>query len=109
MALVEYCALDAEGRTRIHVIEGNNPSSVARAEYSLYDSHILGYGTVRDIVMVTGFRGGRGINAILLRGILIGRSGPPDASVDRNADIGQSRLYLFHPLTPLAMEAFRPR
>ncbi len=53
VALVEYCAQDTEGRTMIHVIEGNNPVSVARNVYSLYDTQILGYGTVHDLADIT--------------------------------------------------------
>ena len=53
VALVEYCSLTPDGKTRIHVIEGNNPSGVARNEYSLYDTQILGYGTVHDLVDIT--------------------------------------------------------
>ena len=53
VALVEYCAKDANGRTWIHVIEGNNPVGVARNVYSLYDTQILGYGTVYDLADIT--------------------------------------------------------
>ena len=37
----------------IHVIEGNNPVGVARNVYSLYDTQILGYGTVHDMADIT--------------------------------------------------------
>ncbi len=53
VALVEYCSVDAEGKTWIHVIEGNNPSGVARNTYSLYENRILGYGTVHDMADIT--------------------------------------------------------
>ena len=53
VALVEYCAQDADGKTWIHVIEGNNPVGVARNVYSLYDTQILGYGTVHDFADIT--------------------------------------------------------
>ncbi len=53
VALVEYCATDERGHTMIHVIEGNNPVGVDRNVYSLYDSQILGYGTVHDLADVT--------------------------------------------------------
>lgn len=53
VALVEYCARDAAGKTWIHVIEGNNPSGVARNAYSLYDTQILGFGTVHDLADIT--------------------------------------------------------
>ena len=61
------------------------------------------------IVMMAGFCGGRGIDAILHGRILVGRCGPPDACVNRNADILERRVDLLHPLTPLAIEAFSPR
>ncbi len=53
VALVEYCTQDAAGRTIIHVIEGNNPVGVARNVYSLFDTRILGYGTVHDMADIT--------------------------------------------------------
>ncbi len=53
VALVEYCSLDENGSVKIHVIEGNNPSSVARNTYPLLDGHILGFGTVHDLVDIT--------------------------------------------------------
>ncbi|MBQ3705862.1 MAG: peptidoglycan-binding protein [Clostridia bacterium] len=53
VALVEYCTEDEEGQIRIHVIEGNNPVTVARNTYSLYDTQILGYGTVHDLADIT--------------------------------------------------------
>lgn len=54
VALVEYCAYDAEGRIRVHVIEGNNvlkpaPQGVERNDYALDSWRILGYGTVYDL------------------------------------------------------------
>jgi len=49
VAMVEYCAQDEEGNVTIHVIEGNNPSKVARNTYKLTDKSILGYGTVHDL------------------------------------------------------------
>ena len=53
VAMVEYCTRDEEGNVRIHVIEGNKPSSVARDVYDLNYSRILGYGTVRDVAEIT--------------------------------------------------------
>lgn len=53
VALVEYCSRTPEGKTLIHVIEGNNPVAVARNTYSLTDSQILGYGTVHDLAEIT--------------------------------------------------------
>ncbi len=48
VAMVEYCTRDSEGNVTIHVIEGNTPVAVKRAEYPLTYSRILGYGTVHD-------------------------------------------------------------
>ncbi len=53
VALVEYCSADSDGKTWIHVIEGNNPSGVDRNVYSLYETRILGYGTVHDLADIT--------------------------------------------------------
>ena len=50
VALVEYCTRDAEGNVIIHVIEGNNPSSVQRNSYSLNNSQVLGFGACEDVV-----------------------------------------------------------
>ena len=49
VALVEYCTRDDTGTVTIHVIEGNNPSSVQRNTYALTYNRILGYGTVYDV------------------------------------------------------------
>jgi len=49
VAMVEYCAYDEEGKVQVHVIEGNNPSAVARKAYPLDHWAILGYGTVYDL------------------------------------------------------------
>jgi hypothetical protein len=53
VALVEYCARDAQGSVNIHVIEGNNPSSVQRASYPLNNSQVLGFGTCEDVADTT--------------------------------------------------------
>lgn len=61
VAMVEYCARDTEtGNILIHVIEGNNPDSVARNAYDLNYGHILGYGTVHDVADITMQYGNRG-------------------------------------------------
>ena len=49
VAMVEYCTREADGRIMVHVIDGNNPTVVARHVYPLDDNRILGYGTVHDI------------------------------------------------------------
>ncbi len=53
VALVEYCAKDADGNISVHVIEGNNPSAVVRNAYPIDYWMILGYGTVHDIADIT--------------------------------------------------------
>ena len=49
VAMVEYCSQDAMGNITVHVIEGNTPVAVKRAEYALTYNRILGYGTVHDV------------------------------------------------------------
>ena len=54
VAMVEYCAYDANGNIRLHVIEGNNvtkpaPQGVERNDYAIDYWRILGYGTVYDL------------------------------------------------------------
>ena len=53
VAMVEYCTRDRLGKVTVHVIEGNNPSSVQRNEYDLNSGSILGYGTVHDVADIT--------------------------------------------------------
>ncbi len=53
VALVEYCAKDAQGNVMIHVIEGNNPSTVQRSSYPLNNSQVLGFGTCEDVADTT--------------------------------------------------------
>lgn len=60
VAMVEYCALDAAGEVVIHVIEGNNPSSVQRNAYRLDSSQVLGFGITQDLVGTTMRGGNRG-------------------------------------------------
>lgn len=48
VAMVEYCTKDADGKVRVHVLEGNNPDTVARNVYALDHWAILGYGTVNE-------------------------------------------------------------
>lgn len=60
VAMVEYCTRDASGSVTIHCLEGNNPSTVARATYSINDKKILGYGTVHDVADWTMRQGNSG-------------------------------------------------
>jgi hypothetical protein len=53
VALVEYCARDAQGEVILHVIEGNNPSSVRRNSYALNNSQVLGFGACQDVADTT--------------------------------------------------------
>lgn len=67
VALVEYCATDAEGRVVIHVIEGNNPSAVQRNSYLLGNSQVLGFGVCEDVVDTTMRSGNRGDKVLALQ------------------------------------------
>ncbi len=68
VAMVEYCTRStASGRILIHVIEGNNPAAVARAEYDLNDPGILGYGTVHDVADITMCFGNQGEKVRILQ------------------------------------------
>ena len=60
VALVEYCTEDRGGNITVHIIEGNNPSTVARNTYELNSSSILGYGTVREVADTTMVFGNQG-------------------------------------------------
>lgn len=60
VAMVEYCAYDENGQVMVHVIEGNNPSAVARNAYKLTDWSILGYGTVHEVAKTTMRTGNEG-------------------------------------------------
>ncbi len=62
VALVEYCSREENGVILVHVIEGNNPSSVARNAYELTNSRILGYGIVHgELVDITMRFGNNGV------------------------------------------------
>ena len=60
VALVEYSAYNESGEVIVHVIEGNNPSMVARNSYRLDNSQILGFGACKDVVGTTMRSGNRG-------------------------------------------------
>ena len=61
VALVEFCTRNpVTDQVLVHVIEGNNPSSVARNTYDLNSSSILGYGTVHDVADITMSFGNQG-------------------------------------------------
>ena len=53
VALVEYSARDSAGKVIVHVIEGNNPSTVQRNRYYLDNSQVLGFGACEDVVDTT--------------------------------------------------------
>lgn len=67
VALVEYCTRDAEGNVIIHVIEGNNPSSVQRNSYSLNNSQVLGFGACENVVDTTIRSGNTGDKVLVLQ------------------------------------------
>lgn len=66
VAMVEYCAYDESGRVMVHVIEGNNPDSVARNAYAIDHWAILGYGTVYDLadIVLRFGNGGEKVSAL---------------------------------------------
>ena len=68
VAMVEYCTRDSyTARVYIHVIEGNNPDSVARNIYELNNSSIIGYGTVHDVADITMRFGNQGEKVRILQ------------------------------------------
>ena len=68
VAMVEYCTRDPlSDQVTVHVIEGNNPSAVARNAYDLNSSSLLGYGTVRDVADLVISFGNRGEKVRLLQ------------------------------------------
>ena len=67
VAMVEYCTRESDGSVKVHVIEGNNPDSVARNTYSLTYTRILGYGTVHDAAGVTMRQGNSGKKVLALQ------------------------------------------
>jgi len=70
VAMVEYCAYDEEGKIQVHVIEGNNPSAVARKAYPIDHWAILGYGTVHDLAGIVMRFGNEGEKVKALQGKL---------------------------------------
>lgn len=65
VAMVEYCAYDADGKVQVHVIEGNSPFSavkdaVVRNAYPIDYWAILGYGTVNDVADIVMRFGNKG-------------------------------------------------
>jgi len=67
VALVEYSARAADGRTIVHVVEGNNPSSVQRNSYYLDNSQVLGFGACQDVVDTTMRSGNSGDKVLELQ------------------------------------------
>ena len=67
VAMVEYCAYNAQGEVIIHVIEGNNPSQVQRNRYKLNNSQVLGFGLCEDIADTTIRYGNRGDKVLKLQ------------------------------------------
>lgn len=81
VAMVEYCTRDAGGKVSVHVIEGNNPSAVARNVYPLENMQILGYGTVHDVCDWTMRSGNAGekVRSLQEQLIYLGYLAPGDA------------------------------
>ena len=76
VAMVEYCAVDENGKVQVHVIEGNNvtkpaPQGVEQNAYALNYWRILGYGTVRDLADITLKFGSSGPKVVALQKELV--------------------------------------
>ena len=71
VALVEYSARAADGRVIVHVIEGNNPSSVQRNSYYLNNSQVLGFGACEDVADTTMRSGNSGDKVLALQKNLV--------------------------------------
>ncbi len=67
VALVEYCARDDMGKVIIHVIEGNNPSTVSRNSYMLDNSQVLGFGACENVIGTTMRPGNQGDKVLELQ------------------------------------------
>lgn len=84
VALVEYVSY--EDKPMIHVIEGNNPSSVARNVYPIDKSQILGYGTYSNDIITTMRIGNKGDNVKELKKMLSALSFLQEEQIDTNFD-----------------------
>lgn len=82
VAMVEQAFRMPDESIVIQVLEGNNPSSVARAQYKLDDWRIQGYGTVRDLADLVMRMGVEGEKVKALQGKLVdmGLLAPGDAT-----------------------------
>lgn len=80
VAMVEHLLRLKDGSYQIQVIEGNNPSAVARAHYPLTDWRIQGYGTVRDLADLVLRMGVEGVKVQRLQQMLcdVGLLAPND-------------------------------
>lgn len=72
VAMVEYCAYDAAGKIRVHVIEGNSPfapvkDAVVKNSYPIDYWAILGYGTVNDVADIVMRFGNKGVKVSALQ------------------------------------------
>lgn len=82
VAMVEYCTRGKDGKVKIHCLEGNNPSAVARVTYDVNSSKILGYGTVHDLADWTMRRGNSGEKVRQLQEKLVYLGLLPEGSAD---------------------------
>lgn len=71
VAMVEHCTMDEAGLVTVHVIEGNNPDTVARNAYPLDSWKILGYGTVHKLANTTIIYGNEGADVLALQKQLV--------------------------------------
>ncbi len=82
VAMVEKCTVDKRGNVTVHVIEGNNTTSVARNTYDINETDILGYGTVHDVADWTMRLGNAGAKVTELQQKLIYLGLMPEGSAD---------------------------
>lgn len=103
VAMVEYCTKDADG-IKVHVLEGNNPDKVQRAQYAISDWRILGYGTVHDVadLVLRGGNEGKKVRSLQEKLNLVGLLGAEAVTGlygQKTADAVRS-FQIEHDLTP---------
>ena len=113
VAMVEYCTQNENGQVQVHVLEGNNPDTVARNVYDLDHWAILGYGTVDEQAEITLRFGSEGVKVKALQEELV-KAGFMESqyTTGRFGSITESAVKAFQqshdlPVTGIADFAFR--
>ena len=113
VAMVEYCTRNENGQVQVHVLEGNNPDTVARNVYDLDHWAILGYGTVDEQAEITLRFGSEGVKVKALQEELV-KAGFMESqyTTGRFGSITESAVKAFQqshdlPVTGIADFAFR--